>query len=127
MGRAGGVRAPLAGEPGGRLLLEAEAAAALTRDGTSGGEELYEIWRSWIEQEERRATQGELAGALVERWRGASRRSAEMLGPGYFVTTPSNVTDRGTMSPSVSPVISTSLHRLRTLIRKSATPLPPAS
>ena len=30
------------------------------------------------------------------------------------------------MSPSVSPVISTSLQRLRTLILRSATPLPPA-
>ena len=76
---------------------------------------------------ERRATQGERARNVVERGRGASRRSAEMLGASYFVTTPSNVTDRGTMSPSVSPVISTSLHRLRTLIRRSATPLPPAS
>jgi 3-deoxy-D-manno-octulosonic-acid transferase len=62
------------------LLLEAGAAEALTSDGSPGGEELYRIWRSWIEDEGRRATQGEQARDVVERGRGASRRSAEMLG-----------------------------------------------
>jgi 3-deoxy-D-manno-octulosonic-acid transferase len=62
------------------LLLEEGAAAALTRGGAAGAGELEEIWREWIEQEERRAAQGARARALVERGRGASRRSAELLG-----------------------------------------------
>lgn len=62
------------------LLLEAGAAQALTRKGVPGGEELYRIWRGWIENEGRRSTQGERARSVVERGRGASRRSAEMLG-----------------------------------------------
>jgi len=62
------------------LLLEAGAAEALTSGGSPGGEELYRIWRSWIEDDGRRATEGEQARDVVERGRGASRRSAEMLG-----------------------------------------------
>jgi 3-deoxy-D-manno-octulosonic-acid transferase len=62
------------------LLLEAGAAEALASGGSPGGEELYRIWRGWIEDEGRRATQGEQARDVVERGRGASRRSAEMLG-----------------------------------------------
>jgi 3-deoxy-D-manno-octulosonic-acid transferase len=62
------------------LLLEAGAAAALTSSGSSAGEQLYRIWLSWIEDERRRVTQGEQARSVVERGRGASRRSAEMLG-----------------------------------------------
>jgi 3-deoxy-D-manno-octulosonic-acid transferase len=62
------------------LLLEAGAAEALTSNGSAGGEELYRIWQSWIDDEGRRATQGEQARSVVERGRGASRRSAEMLG-----------------------------------------------
>jgi 3-deoxy-D-manno-octulosonic-acid transferase len=62
------------------LLLEAGAAEALTRTGPPGGEELYRAWRSWIEDEGRRATQGKRARSVVERGQGASRRSAEMLG-----------------------------------------------
>jgi 3-deoxy-D-manno-octulosonic-acid transferase len=62
------------------LLLEAGAAEALTGKGSLAGEELYRIWLSWIEDEGRRAMQGERARRLVERGRGASRRSAEMLG-----------------------------------------------
>jgi 3-deoxy-D-manno-octulosonic-acid transferase len=62
------------------LLLEAGAAAPLTKEKSLGGEELYRAWRSWIEDEGRRATQGERARSVVERGRGASRRSAEMLG-----------------------------------------------
>jgi 3-deoxy-D-manno-octulosonic-acid transferase len=62
------------------LLLEVRAAEALTSDGSRGGEELYRIWRRWIEDEVLRVTQGEQARSVVERGRGASRRSAEMLG-----------------------------------------------
>jgi 3-deoxy-D-manno-octulosonic-acid transferase len=62
------------------LLLEAGAGEALTSRGSRGGEELYRIWRSWIEDEGRRARQGEQARHVVEGGRGASRRSAEMLG-----------------------------------------------
>ena len=62
------------------LLLEAGAGQALTSRGSAGGEELYRAWRSWIEDDGRRTTQGERARSVVERGRGASRRSAEMLG-----------------------------------------------
>jgi 3-deoxy-D-manno-octulosonic-acid transferase len=62
------------------LLLEREAAEALTGDRSLAGEELYRIWLRWIEDEGRRAAQGENAKRLVELGRGASRRSAEMLG-----------------------------------------------
>jgi 3-deoxy-D-manno-octulosonic-acid transferase len=61
------------------LLLEAGAAEALTRKGSLAGEELYRIWLGWIEDEGRRAAQGERGSGFVERGRGASRRSAEML------------------------------------------------
>ena len=61
------------------LLLETGAAEALTRNGATGGKELYRIWRGWIEDDARRAAQGERAATLVERGRGASRRSAELL------------------------------------------------
>src|SRR5205085_99004 len=52
--------------------------------------------------------------------------------PTYFpATTPSNVTERGTTNPSVSPVTSRSLHRLRTLTRRfvmrAPVPIWPAS
>jgi 3-deoxy-D-manno-octulosonic-acid transferase len=62
------------------LLLEAGAAKALTSGGPPACEQLYRIWLSWIEDEGRRVTQGEQARSVVERGRGASRRSAEMLG-----------------------------------------------
>jgi 3-deoxy-D-manno-octulosonic-acid transferase len=62
------------------LLLDAGAAEAITGSGSAGGEELYRTWRSWIEDEGRRATQGERARSVVERGRGASRLSAQMLG-----------------------------------------------
>jgi 3-deoxy-D-manno-octulosonic-acid transferase len=61
------------------LLLEAGGAEALTRYGAAGGEELCRIWLGWMEQGERRASQGERARQVVELGRGASRRSAEML------------------------------------------------
>jgi 3-deoxy-D-manno-octulosonic-acid transferase len=62
------------------LLLEAGAAEALPADRGAGGEELFRIWRGWIDDEGRRARQGEQASRVVERGRGAARRSAEMLG-----------------------------------------------
>jgi 3-deoxy-D-manno-octulosonic-acid transferase len=61
-------------------MLGVGAAEALTGYGPAGGEELYGIWRGWIDDEGRRAKQGEQASRLVEQGRGASRRSAEMLG-----------------------------------------------
>jgi 3-deoxy-D-manno-octulosonic-acid transferase len=62
------------------LLLKDGAAAGLTSTGAAGAAELEEIWRGWIEQEEQRAAQGAQARTVVERGRGASRRSAELLG-----------------------------------------------
>ena len=62
------------------LLVEAEAAEGLAGNGSLAGEELYRIWLTWIVEEGRRAGQGERARRLVESGRGASRRSAEMLG-----------------------------------------------
>ena len=61
------------------LLLEVGAAQALTRDGGTAGAELFDIWRGWVEREERRGAQGGRARSLVERGQGASGRSAEML------------------------------------------------
>ncbi|MBA3894282.1 MAG: hypothetical protein H0X69_11420 [Gemmatimonadales bacterium] len=61
------------------LLLEAGGAEALTGRGTAAAEALHRVWRSWIEDEGRRADQGEGARTVVESGRGASRRSAEML------------------------------------------------
>ncbi len=48
-------------------------------------------------------------------------------GRAYFVTTPSNVTERGTTSPAVNSVKRRSLQRLRTLIFTSAIPEAPPS
>jgi 3-deoxy-D-manno-octulosonic-acid transferase len=62
------------------LLLREGAGAALTRGGAAGAAELEKVWGGWIEQEQRRAAEGSRARALVERGRGASRRSAELLG-----------------------------------------------
>jgi 3-deoxy-D-manno-octulosonic-acid transferase len=60
------------------LLLDAKAAVGLNGTG-SPGDELYEVWRRWMEDEAERAAQGERARRVVERGLGASRRSAEML------------------------------------------------
>jgi 3-deoxy-D-manno-octulosonic-acid transferase len=60
-------------------LLTAGAARALTRHGAEAAEELLGVWSGWIEREDGRRTEGERAGALVARGRGAARRSAEML------------------------------------------------
>src|SRR4051812_39286037 len=46
---------------------------------------------------------------------------------GDSVTTPSYVTARGTINPSVNAVTSKSPHRLRTRILRSVIPLPPAT
>ena len=62
------------------LLLSAGAAEAIASGGSSAGEELERIWGDWIADEARRTRQGEQARSVVERGRGASRRSAEMLG-----------------------------------------------
>lgn len=61
------------------VLLDAGAARALTRGGEAAAEELAEIWCGWIERKEERRAAGERARAVVERGRGASRRSAELL------------------------------------------------
>ena len=108
-------------------LLQAGAARALTGRGQAAVEELAGIWAGWIEAgggargrrkpcEDPGRTRTRRLGAL----RGAPRGA-------YFVTTPSNVTERGTTRPRVSPVMRRSLKRLRTWIRRSATPLPPPS
>src|SRR6185437_8080566 len=81
---------------------------------------------------------GQKARSRLARAEGSRRatayfcRGAGPLGPRYWpTTTPSNVTDRGTTSPSVRPVTSRSLQRLRTLTRRfvMCVPLPtcPAS
>jgi 3-deoxy-D-manno-octulosonic-acid transferase len=61
------------------LLLEAGAARALTRGGEAAAEELADIWCGWIERDEERRAAGERARSVVERGRGASGRSAELL------------------------------------------------
>jgi 3-deoxy-D-manno-octulosonic-acid transferase len=61
------------------VLLEAGAARALTGPRDAAVEELVGIWCGWIEREEQRRTAGARAKALVERGRGASARSAELL------------------------------------------------
>jgi 3-deoxy-D-manno-octulosonic-acid transferase len=61
------------------LLLEAGGAEALAGVRAAAAEALYRIWRSWIEDDARRADQGERGKALVESGEGASRRAAEML------------------------------------------------
>lgn len=60
------------------LVLEAGGAEALAGH-RSAVDELQGIWRSWIEDDGRRAAQGERARKVVEAGRGASRRSAAML------------------------------------------------
>jgi 3-deoxy-D-manno-octulosonic-acid transferase len=61
------------------VLLEAGAARALSLRGNVAVEELAGIWRGWIERNEERRAMGERARAVVERGRGASARSAELL------------------------------------------------
>jgi 3-deoxy-D-manno-octulosonic-acid transferase len=60
-------------------LLAAGAARALGSDRSAAAEELGGIWRGWIEREGERRTAGESGRALVQRGRGASARSAELL------------------------------------------------
>ncbi|HEU4474717.1 MAG TPA: glycosyltransferase N-terminal domain-containing protein [Gemmatimonadales bacterium] len=61
------------------LLLDADAAVGLERDGPPGVEEMDAVWRDWMEREERRSAQGARARRVVEGGLGAARRSAEML------------------------------------------------
>lgn len=61
------------------VLLQAGAARALPGRGSAAVEELAELWSGWIEREEERVTMGKRAKILVERGRGASARSAELL------------------------------------------------
>jgi 3-deoxy-D-manno-octulosonic-acid transferase len=60
-------------------LLDAGAARAIGERGTAAVERLIGIWCGWIEREGERRAAGERAKGLVERGRGASRRSAELL------------------------------------------------
>ena len=60
-------------------LLQADAARALTGRGSAALDELVAIWCGWIEGEAKREAAGERAKAVVERGRGASARSAELL------------------------------------------------
>jgi 3-deoxy-D-manno-octulosonic-acid transferase len=60
-------------------LLQGGASRALTGRGDLAVEELVGIWCGWIEREDERETAGERARKLVERGRGASARSAELL------------------------------------------------
>jgi 3-deoxy-D-manno-octulosonic-acid transferase len=63
-----------------RLLLEAGAANALP--GAYWGRAVATLerhWNSWIESDAERISQGQKARGVVERGRGASERSAEML------------------------------------------------
>ena len=60
------------------LLLEAGGATALPRSNVAASA-LKELWSSWIRDESGRMEQGKKARREVERGRGASERSAEML------------------------------------------------
>ena len=60
-------------------LLQAGAARALTGRGKAAVEELAGIWTGWIEREDEREAVGSRAKILVERGRGASARTAELL------------------------------------------------
>jgi 3-deoxy-D-manno-octulosonic-acid transferase len=60
-------------------LLQAVAARALTGRGSAALDELVAIWCGWIEGEAEREAAGERAKAVVERGRGASARSGELL------------------------------------------------
>ena len=110
------------------LLLDAGAAGRCrTIPGREGRGRLQQQWENWIAMRRGRETQGQRAREVVERGLGASARSAEML-PELISARPLRRSPRaGTISPAVNAVIRTSLQRLRTLILRSAMPLPPAS
>jgi 3-deoxy-D-manno-octulosonic-acid transferase len=61
------------------LLLGAGGAIALPAGAAAAVERLAEQWDCWIRDGEGRRAQGERAGAVVRRGRGAAKRSAEML------------------------------------------------
>jgi 3-deoxy-D-manno-octulosonic-acid transferase len=60
-------------------LLEAGAACALGGRGETAVEALAGIWRGWIERDGERRAAGDAGRAVVERGRGASSRTAELL------------------------------------------------
>jgi 3-deoxy-D-manno-octulosonic-acid transferase len=60
-------------------LLEAGAACALSGQGNAAVEELVGIWSGWIERGDECEAAGKRAKSVVERGRGASARSAELL------------------------------------------------
>jgi 3-deoxy-D-manno-octulosonic-acid transferase len=60
-------------------LLQAGAARALIGQESAAGEELAGIWSGWIERGDQCEVAGKRARSLVERGRGASVRSAELL------------------------------------------------
>ncbi|MBA3344538.1 MAG: hypothetical protein H0T44_04435 [Gemmatimonadales bacterium] len=62
------------------LLLRAGAAEALPASGArEAGAALYSRWKSWLDSEPLRQSQGGRAREVVERGTGAARRSAELL------------------------------------------------
>jgi len=62
------------------LLLQAGAAEALPGTGArEAGAALYSRWKSWLESEALRRSQGRRAREVVEQGAGAARRSAELL------------------------------------------------
>ena len=123
---------PVAFGPGWRNSRDAElllgaGGAPLSRQAPEGRGSAGKAVEQLDLDEAGRRDQGSRRGVRGGEW---WRRSGEQrgdAGPAYFVTTPSNVTERGTIRPAVSAVISTSLQRLRALILSPAMPLPPAS
>jgi 3-deoxy-D-manno-octulosonic-acid transferase len=83
---------PVAFGPGWResrdaaALLEAGAGRSLGSDRGGAVEELVGVWGGWIERDGERRTAGDAGRALVERGRGASARSAELLAG--FISSP---------------------------------------
>jgi 3-deoxy-D-manno-octulosonic-acid transferase len=63
-----------------RLLLEAGGGIALPQGaGSKAIESLQQQWETWIEDDARRRAQGQRAGDMVERGRGAAASSAALL------------------------------------------------
>jgi 3-deoxy-D-manno-octulosonic-acid transferase len=61
------------------LLLEAGGGTELPTDKVTAAGAMAELWSNWIRDEARRVEQGRKARQVVERGRGASESSAEML------------------------------------------------
>ena len=104
------------------LLVDAGAGVSV-----SNQNEMARVWDGWLRDETARAALGQRARMRGGRpsWGGATVGGD--AGRAYFVTTPSNVTERGTTSPAVNSVKRRSLQRLRTLIFRSAIPEEPPS